>query len=121
MDPSEAFSEFETPTCSESEAPQLPLPAPQPERDLTAALAQERFWEISPDAQWELVAADFEAAYQMSKAGLLHEHLGQHIAVLKRQFVGADRDSAVLREKVSRQFGVDPNRVAIIYMDDGSE
>jgi hypothetical protein len=121
MDATELASEFEMPELSESDSARLPLPASQSERDLIAALAQERFLEISPAEQWELVAADFEAAYQMAKAGLLNAHSGKHVAVLKRQLVGADRDLTLLREKISKQFGVDPNRIAMIYMDDGSE
>lgn len=97
-----------------------PLPPPQAPEDLKAALANERFLELSGDEQFELVAADMAAAYQMLDAGLLADYGGKHVAVLKRRFVGADPNPEQLREDISRQYNIHPFRMAEIFIDDGS-
>jgi hypothetical protein len=97
-----------------------PLPPPQSQEGLKAALAKERFLELSGDEQFYLVAADMAAAHQMLDAGLLAEHGGKHVAVLRRQFVGADPNPEQLRDDISRVYNIHPFRVAEIFIDDGS-
>ena len=65
--------------------PLLALKVPEA---LKAALAAERFLELSADEQFDLVGADFRAAQQMFDARMLDEYSGQHVAVLRRQVVG---------------------------------
>jgi hypothetical protein len=111
--------DLDSPEFNEPEPEPEPLPPPQSPEDLKSALAQEHFLEISADAELELIATDMCAAHQMMDAGLLEEYWGKYVAVLRRQFVGADEDSARLRTEVSQRYAIHPNRVAIIYFDDG--
>lgn len=112
--------DFDLPEMYEPEPEPEPLPPPQSLEDLKAALAQEHFLELSGDEQFDLVVADMAAAHQMLDAGLLDEYSGKYVAVLKRQFVGADSDVEHLRYDVSRQYNIHPFRVAEIFIDDGS-
>ena len=64
------------------------------------------------------VLGDFAAAYRLLDCGQLAKHAGQMVAVLRGEVVGAGADATTLRETISRNHRVHPERIAIIRVVD---
>lgn len=59
---------------------------------------------------------DYRAALEAFSRGDLKQYRGQHVAFLEGQMVGAHLDGEALRQEVARQFGIDPERPAVLYV-----
>jgi len=64
------------------------------------------------------VLADFAAAYRLLDSGQLANHVGQMVAVLRGEVVGAGPDGVSLRARISKSRRVSPERIAIIRVFD---
>jgi hypothetical protein len=87
-------------------------------RTLAVDGPRDDFLSMSPEKQNSLVLEDYKAAYRLLESGALDQLSGQFVAVLEGRLVGNGRNSMALRTKTSRDYKVDPERVAIIHVFD---
>ena len=66
--------------------------------------------------EWTLLA-DKEWAYQEYNAGRWESYRGEYIAIYRKRLVGHGPDLLKLRERVARETGADPDRIAVIYLE----
>jgi hypothetical protein len=71
--------------------------------------------QLTPEG-WGLLA-DKEWAYQEYNAGRWEPYRGEYIAIYRKRLVGHGPDLLKLREQVARETGVDPDRIAVIYLE----
>lgn len=71
--------------------------------------------QLTPEG-WALLA-DKEWAYQEYNAGRWESYRGEYIAIYRKRLVGHGPDLLKLREQVAREIGVDPDRIAVIYLE----
>jgi hypothetical protein len=66
------------------------------------------------------VLVDWRLAEDYLAAGHFNEYRGKFVAVLKGELIGHGADPLKLRQKLARIHAVDPERLVILYVDDGT-
>lgn len=61
-------------------------------------------------------AADLVWGYDQGEKGAFAQYAGKNVAILHKQVVGADPDWGKVREEVALKYGVDPERVVVIWI-----
>ena len=62
---------------------------------------------------------DWLWVYENMGKGLFDTHRGQHIAVVGRRVLASGRDPLQLRERTAVEQNLNPERIAIVYVDMG--
>ena len=73
---------------------------------------------LPEDNSLPLVLADYTAAYQLLDSGALDAYAGSYVAVVNGAVAGSGPDSAALRQQVSRERQLHPERMAIVHVFD---
>jgi hypothetical protein len=71
--------------------------------------------QLSPEG-WEMLA-DWKWVDQEYNAGRWEPYRGEYIAVVRKQLVGHGPDLLKLREDVSRETGIQPDRIVTAYVE----
>ncbi len=75
-----------------------------PEAGPVAGIPQEQF------DGWRFIVENWES-------GIFHPYIGQHVAVYKGKILGADTHPWRLLNRVSTENGIDPDHIAIAFVD----
>ena len=114
-----ADTAFDIEPLSPEELLPPPMPAaPLDDEALTRELAAENFAALSYEAQNELIAADMRVAMWLLEQGKLDQYRGQNVAILRGQVVGASRNFDELLTHAEQRYHIDPDRVAVMIVDD---
>jgi hypothetical protein len=70
-----------------------------------------------PDS-WAPLLADLRWLDEQYNLGAFEAHRGEHVAAVSLAVVGHGRDLTELYERVARELGVPPGRVATVYVDE---
>jgi hypothetical protein len=73
--------------------------------------------QLSPEG-WEYLA-DLKWVNQEYNLGHWNQYVGNYIAVYKKQLLGFGPDLIALRERVTREYNISPDRILTEYIDPG--
>lgn len=74
---------------------------------------------LDRESDMNAVLGDWRRAYELLEHGTLDLFRGRFVAVLNGELIGNGEDEGQLRSQCAKDKNIDPERVVVMYVDDG--